>query len=218
VNLPTRTPAERAFLQELEGVAVQSHTTNVERLSNFPAWTPRQNIARFLASAEIYRRILNVHGVIIEGGVAAGAGLFGWAHLASILEPYNYSRKIIGFDLAEDIQVWEDLADLASLHDTNRPIGHIPRIELVAGDASKTIPEYTAQHPELVVALLVCDFTTYEPTRAAMSCVWHRMPIGGVVVAGGIWAEEMRALTPYQLAWERVPWSTTLTWAVKRCA
>ena len=27
-----------------------------------------------------------------------GGGLFSWAHFSTILEPYNYHRKIIGFD------------------------------------------------------------------------------------------------------------------------
>ena len=214
--VPSRTSKEQVFFSDLNAFAAAGQVSHLDRFTNFPAWAPRQNVARFLAAAEIYRKIVNVYGAVIEGGVAGGAGLFTWAHLASILEPYNYGRQVIGFDLADDREVWRNLNELARLHDQNRPLGHIPRIELVPGDAAKTIPEYTAHHPELVVALLVCDFTTYEPTRAAMSCVWHRMPVGGVVVSGGIWAEEMKALAPYQLAWERVPWSTTLTWAVKR--
>lgn len=213
--LPTRTPAEREFLDELESLAWESRTSNVERLCNFPAWAPRQNIARFLAAARIYEQILSVHGVVIEGGVAFGAGAFTWAHLAAVLEPYNYSRRVIGFDLAQNSDVWNDLNDLALLHDKNRPLGHIPRVELVKGDAVKTIPEYVKAHPGLVVAMLVCDFTVYEATRVALGAFWPLMPKGAVVVSGGIWPDEIRVLQSYGLSLNRFPWSTTLTWAVK---
>lgn len=211
---PTRTDQEREFLAELEEYAAGSRQTHVERLSNFPAWAPRQNIARFLAAADIYKRIIGVHGVIIEGGVAGGAGLFTWAHLASILEPYNYGRKIIGFDLAEDGTRWMELARLALLHDTNRPVSHIGCIEMVAGDAVATIPAYVDAHPGMMVAMLVVDFTKLEPTQIAINWLVPLIPSGGVIVAGGIWPEEMEVLDP-AMRWERCPWSPTLCFAVK---
>ena len=205
----TRTGQERDLLTQLEALAVASQQTRVEQFSNFPAWVPRQNLARLLVQFTIYQRILGVHGVIVEGGIGGGAGLFGWAHLASILEPFNYTRRVIGFDL----DFSPDLPRLAELHDLNRPIGHLPRIEFVRGDAAKTIPEYVRQHRELI-ALLVVDFTKTEPTWAALDRMVPLMPKGGVVVAGGIWPEEMALLDP-QMRWERCPWSPTLVWAVK---
>lgn len=41
---------------------------------------------------------LNIKGSIIECGVHQAGGVFTWAKLSSIYEPYNYHRKIIGFD------------------------------------------------------------------------------------------------------------------------
>jgi len=210
-----RTEKEREFLDLLEIRARESQSSHVARLSNFPAWVPRQNLARFLASYEIYKQIVGLHGVVIEGGVAGGAGLLTWAHLASILEPYNYSRRVIGFDLAADKALWSDIERLALLHDENRPLGHIGRIELVAGDAVTTAPFYAKEHPELAVALLVLDFTTYEPTRVTLETLWPMVPKGGVIVSGGIWPDELRALAPYGLSFQRCHWSTTLIWAVK---
>lgn len=210
----TRTQQEQSFLECLETQAQNSGQTHVERFSNFPAWAPRQHIARFLAAEHIYRQILEVPGVVIEGGVGLGAGLFTWAHLASILEPYNYSRKIVGFDLAERDEVWKDITELAYISDYNRPLGHIPRIELVAGPAQDTIPEYRLTHPGLLVAMLVLDFTTAEPTRVAMSNLVPLVPSGGVIVSGGIWPDELAHLS-HAWPWRRCPWSSTLIWARK---
>jgi len=210
----TRTGQERKFLDGLEVLALASHQTRVEQFSNFTAWTPRQNIARFMVQDTIYQRILGVHGLIVEGGIGDGAGLFGWAHLAAILEPYNYTRKVVGFDLGVHPAVQSDLERLAKLHDLNRPLGHLKRIEFVWGDAAETIPEYMGRNKDLRIALLVLDFTKAAPTRAALKFMVPLMPKGGVVVTGGIWPEEMALLDP-ELRWERCSWSPTLCFAVK---
>ena len=41
---------------------------------------------------------MSLKGSVVECGVNLGGGIFSWAHFSSILEPYNYHRKIIGFD------------------------------------------------------------------------------------------------------------------------
>ena len=42
-----------------------------------------------------------IKGSIVECGVHIGGGVMAWAKLSSTLEPYNYHRKIIGFDTFE---------------------------------------------------------------------------------------------------------------------
>ena len=97
-------------------------------------------------------------------------------HLSSILEPFNLTRKIYGFDtfegfrslsehddnkLDEDIfaNVDYDVLNRAiEIHDYNRPIGNVPKVELIKGDATKTIPVFKEQHPELIISLLYLDF------------------------------------------------------------
>ena len=46
----------------------------------------------------LFIRQLNIKGSGIECGVHNGGGVMAWAKISSILEPYNYHRKIIGFD------------------------------------------------------------------------------------------------------------------------
>jgi hypothetical protein len=241
-DLPTRTEKERGFLQRLEELAQQSQTTNVERFAAFPLWAPRQNVSRFLAQWEVYRHVLEVHGSVIECGVAFGGGLMAWAHFASILEPVNHTRKCVGFDTfsgfpgmgAADAKAESglayaggmatpldgEIAKLAALHDTNRPIGHIPRVELVKGDACETIPVYIKANPHLVVALLVLDFDIHAPTAVAVREFLPLMPKGAVIVFDEVnckdWPGETQAILDIlpSLRLRRFPWVSTMSYAV----
>jgi hypothetical protein len=63
----------------------------------------------------------------------------------------------------------------------NRFIGHIPKVELVRGDANKTIPQYLQQNPQLIVSLLYLDFDIYQPTLTELKSFLPRMPKGAVI-------------------------------------
>jgi len=221
--LPTRTVQEQAFLANLERQATLSKTSNVERFMHFPLWAPRQAVARFLAQWEVFQLVQGVHGSIVECGVAFGGGLMAWAHFLSITEPVAHTRRVIGFDTFEGfpdmaaqdagaqsglaeaggmaIPLDEEIAAVAALHDHNRAVGHIPRVELVKGDAAGpagTIAKYVVAHPEMVVSLLVLDFDVYKPTAAALAFLVPLMPRGGVILFDEInckdWPGETQAL------------------------
>lgn len=137
-----------------------------------------------------------------------GGGLMTWAQLSAIHEPYNHTRRIVGFDtfagfpsLAQQdataadaslsfakvgglaVQgIEDDIRHAVSLYDLNRPLGHIERVELVKGDAQETIPAYLEENKHTVVALLYLDFDLFEPTLAALTTFLPRMPKGAVLV------------------------------------
>jgi hypothetical protein len=177
-----------------------------QRLANFPNFVRRQALSRFLAKYEIFKMVLDTHGSIVECGVFAGGGLMGWLHLSSILEPYNHNRRIFGFDTFEgfpDVSsqdtsggesshlhtgglkveqvLFEEIQNLAAIHDRNRPIGHVSKIDLIKGDACVTIPEFVAENPHLVISLLYLDFDIYAPTLTALEEFLPRMPKGAIV-------------------------------------
>jgi hypothetical protein len=87
--------------------------------------------------------------------------------------------KVGAFETAPSIQ--SELENLAGIHNSNRPIGHIPKIELVAGDACQTIPEYAAKNPHLLISLLYLDFDLYAPTKAALDVLYPHVVKGGVI-------------------------------------
>ena len=176
----------------------------IEKVDAFPKYASRQSIAKFLTKYEIFKRILHVNGSIVECGVLHGAGLLAWAKLSSILEPVNHTRKVIGFDTfsgfpnvtPEDTgsgasahvvvggltgSTLDNVAEAVAIYDTNRPLGHIPKVELVKGDIAETAPEYVAANKHLVVSLLYLDLDLYAPTAAAIDAFLPRMPRGAIV-------------------------------------
>ena len=58
----------------------------------------RQTLSRILYYNEIYKQILKKPGVIMEFGIEYGSTVSLLSKLRGIYEPYNYSRKVIGFD------------------------------------------------------------------------------------------------------------------------
>ena len=203
-----------AVIKAYETFCRNAHTPHFARASNFAAWTPRTSIARFMASAEIFQHVLPIPGVIVEGGVGLGSGVYTWLHLSSILEMNNYTRRVIGFDLAPNELMFGELLELQKFHDLTRPFGSLTKLELVKGDACETMPQYVGDHPGLMVSLLMLDFTETKPTRIALESFYPLMPRGGIVVAGGIFPEETAEL-PMELDWRRFPYCPTLIWARK---
>lgn len=192
------------FFKQLEQYFLDSDDTIIDRLANFPKYVTRQSLTNFLAKYEIYKKIKNVNGSIVECGVLFGGGLMSFAHFSSIIEPVNYTRKIIGFDTFSgfpaiskadatrtpnsqmkkggyNINAFNDLKKCVELFDSNRFINHIPKIELVKGDVRKTIPKYIKDNPHLIVSLLYLDLDLYEPTRAALRNFIPRMPKGAII-------------------------------------
>jgi hypothetical protein len=197
---------EGEVFRDLCDAFAQSPLSLAQRLQTFPRHVRRHDIARFLVKYEIFKLSLPANGSVIECGVFAGGGLLSWAHFSAILEPYNHSRRVIGFDtfsgfpgihekdtahgssehlhagaFGTDETIMQEIEHLAALHDRNRPLGHIPKVELVPGDACATIPRYVAENPHLLISLLYLDFDIYAPTKAALDHLYPRVVKGGVI-------------------------------------
>lgn len=171
-----------------------------ETLSNLGLFLNRQTLSRILFMQQLYEKIVDVHGCVMEFGVRWGQNLALFSNLRGIYEPYNYNRKIIGFDtfagfpsVAEedgprvavsDYAVTEDyeayLTSVLAYLESESPISHKRKFELVKGDATKTILEYIAEHPETVVALAYFDFDIYEPTKACLDAIMPRVTRGSI--------------------------------------
>jgi hypothetical protein len=173
------------------------------KLANFTKYVRRQNLARFMVQYELFKRQLNIKGSIVECGVHNGGGVMTWAKISSILEPYNYHRKVIGFDTFEgfpsvskidkenkqvktgmfsvEYKVFEELSGCIEEYDENRFINHIDKIELIKGDANSTISEYIESNKHLLVSLLYLDFDIYEPTKTALKHFLPRMGKGSIL-------------------------------------
>jgi len=242
---PARTtPKEVDYRTALEGFFQASLGSNVEKLQNFPKYVPTQDLRRFISRYELYRKIVEVHGSIVECGVLFGGGLMGWAQMAEIHEPFNHLRNVIGFDTFEGftsltdqdrtgtaqelriggfgVDAYEDLRQAVDLFDRNRTLGHIPRVKLVRGDATRSIPDFLNDNPHTVVALLWIDFDIYEPTKVALEQFLPRMPKGAILafdeVNHELWPGEtlglMEAVGLPNLRLRRFPFGSTMSYAV----
>jgi hypothetical protein len=198
-----RTSSDIEYAASLERYFAGGLGGHLDKLRNFAKYVPRQTVAQFLAKKELFDRITNVHGHIVECGVLLGGGLMTWAQLSAIYEPVNHIRRIVGFDtftgfpeltekdrgqnLEHAVQnglacpAYDDLLECIRLYDLNRPLGHIPRVELTVGNAMQTLPDYLKKNPHVVVALLYLDFDLYEPTKIALETFLPRMPKGAVL-------------------------------------
>jgi hypothetical protein len=215
-----RTAAERDEATRYRACFERNADSWESKMENFPKYTRRQDLTRFLALYEIFKRALHVKGSIIECGVYQGFGVMTWAKLSAILEPVNLMRRIYGFDtfsgfpelspkdrsaanthlrtgeLAAD--AYEEIKELAAIHDSTRFLGHIPKVTLIKGDAVRTIPGFITEHPHLVVSLLFLDFDLYEPTKAALEHFLPRMPKGAIIafdqLDNPLWPGEAQAM------------------------
>lgn len=204
----TQATGDYTYREALENYFRGSPGTSTEKLENFSKYVPRQNMARFLARYEIFKRIIDVQGSIVECGVLFGGGLMSFANLSVILEPYNFQRRIIGFDTfsgfpevaVEDMKgaperksahlqaggfsaptAYEDILQAIRVFDMNRFLAHFPKVDVVKGDFRETSEKYLEDHPHLVISCLYLDFDIYTPTKLAIERFINRIPKGGIV-------------------------------------
>lgn len=238
-----KTETELEVGKSLENIFVNCPDRIETKLENFPKYVRRQHLKRFLAMYEIFKMILPVKGSIVECGVFRGFSVMAWAKLSAILEPENLTRRIYGFDsfdgfpsvseedrgsagvaTLKDFQTnsYDELQELIRVHDQDRFLGHMPKVELVRGDACKTIPEFVERNSHLLVSLLFLDFDLYEPTKAALEQLVPRMPKGAVLafdeLDNPIWPGETKALLDSlavnRLKIQRLEWDPYIGYAV----
>lgn len=218
---------EKRQKETLECLYAATELTPFEMFRNFPVFTPRFNLARFLAHYEVFKKIVDVPGVVVDLGVYRGASTFTWAKLCEIFCPTDIRKTVFAFDTftgfphlgTEDgaekpaldavaggyfggasIEADLLLAQEAMNHD--RHLRHRNRIEFVKGDVCATIPEFVAERGDgLRIALLNLDLDLYEPTRIALTQLVPKMARGGVILvdeyAVDTWGGESRAVDEY---------------------
>ena len=70
------------------------------KFENFTKCVRRQRIVRFLTQYEILKKQTQNKGNVVVCGEHHGSGIMAWAKISSsVLEPYDYHRKVVGFDI-----------------------------------------------------------------------------------------------------------------------
>jgi len=172
-------------------------------LDNLGLFIRRQCLSRILFMNDLYKKIIDIQGVIFEFGVFWGQNLALFESFRGMYEPFNYTRKIVGFDTFEGFanihekdgkseivqkgaysttkDYDEYLHKILQYHEKNSPISHIEKYELVKGDATKTIKTYLAEKPETIIAFAYFDFDVYEPTKACLEAILPHLTKGAII-------------------------------------
>jgi hypothetical protein len=174
-----------------------------ERLANSGLFVKRQDLTKQLFFNDLYQKIINVHGIIIEFGVRWGQNLVTLNNLRGIHEPFNYSRKIIGFDtfsgfsdvntkdgshkiikegafaVTEDYEKY--LEEILAYHENECPLSHIKKNIILKGDAVVMLEKYLKEHPETIIAFAYFDFDVYSPTKKCLELIKPYLTKGSVI-------------------------------------
>jgi hypothetical protein len=195
--------AEQSKRQHLFELYKKNPLPDNEVLSNVGLFLKRQDFTRQVFFDRIYQQLLPVHGVIMEFGVRWGQNLVTLNNLRGIYEPYNYSRKIIGFDsfagfpkvdtkdgtheiikegafsVTENYE--EYLNQLLDYHETESPLSHIKKNFLIKGDAIVSLTNYLDAHPETIIAFAYFDFDIYQPTVKCLELIKNYVTKGTII-------------------------------------
>lgn len=172
--------------------------------SQLSLYLTRQELSRMYAMTELYRNhVLGTNGVMMEFGTCYGRTAALLTNLRGMFEPFNFTRKLIIFDtfsglcgtnekdgkhrLATDGAYSSGdgyerhLEEVLAYHESEAPIAHRKKFEIVKGDAATSINGYLADHPETIVALAYFDFDIYGPTKACLEAIRPHLTKGSVL-------------------------------------
>jgi len=174
-----------------------------EKVSQVGVFQKRQELSKTLFLNEMYQNFIGVHGVIMEFGTRWGQNLTTLSNLRGIYEPFNYNRKIIGFDTFEGFvgtsqkdgsddsiedgafsvskNYDEFLTEVLEGHQKESPLSHINKFELRKGDASIQLEKYLKENPQTIIAFAYFDFDIYEPTLKCLELIKPYLVKGSVI-------------------------------------
>lgn len=172
-------------------------------LENLEVFIRPQRYYEILTMFQLYEKIVEVPGTIMEFGVRWGRHLSMFNAFRGYLEPFNFYRKIIGFDTFEGFlepsekdgesqrvfkgamavsDGYEDfLKNLLALHEKETPLSHIEKCELYKGDAPLELKKYLINNPETIVALAYFDMDVYKPTKECLELLKPHLVKGSII-------------------------------------
>ncbi|MDZ4779282.1 MAG: TylF/MycF/NovP-related O-methyltransferase [Planctomycetia bacterium] len=193
-------------------------------------------LGKLLAHYELFRLAMAAPGAIVECGVFKGASLARFAMFRRLFDRAA-ERPIVGFDSFGPFPTTAHEPDQAlrerfisaaggesistdQLRQVLARKGCGEDVELVAGDITRTVPEYLAKYPELTISLLNLDTDLYEPAQVILEQLYPRIAPGGILLLDdyGVFPGETRAVDEYfggQAEIRRLSFGATPAYVVK---
>jgi len=169
-------------------------------------------LTKILYINELYQLIMNIPGVIMEFGIWWGQNIVLFENLRAIYEPFNYDRRVIGFDTfagypkisnvdkkSETIKIGgytvcenykEYLEQLIDYHEKENVLFTKNKHTLIQGDASETITRYLKENSETVIALAYFDMALYEPTKKSLEAIQSHLIKSSIIALDELNAPE----------------------------
>lgn len=158
---------------------------------------------KLIARANLFNKVIDVPGDIVECGVFKGSGIFTWLKLKEVLAPNSF-KKVMGFDffdtdglMAElsgiDKERMNHLFESRNVHMDSAYKDILENMildagfgqgdfELIQGDVCKTTYDVVSRRPGFKISLLYLDLDLEKPTYESLSALWPRLSRGGIVV------------------------------------
>ena len=157
-----------------------------------------ERFSKLLIHYEVFKKIKNISGSIIECGVFKGTSFSRFAMLRELIGSTK-KNKLVAFDVFSDdfpntnfqnekIQRshWIKTAGGSSIS-TNQldkifKKKKIENYELIKGDVLKTIPRYIKNNPKLKISLLNIDIDFVETTQCVLDNFYDKVVKGGIIL------------------------------------
>ena len=164
----------------------------------------KSNVNRFkkaLFHYEIYKKISNISGDILELGVFRGCSLVRFATFRDLLKT-NFNSKLYGFDDFGEftpqfgkkdkifIKRWKE--DLKRNSNSDRGISlkelksilkkkKFKNVNLIKGNIIQTLPKFLNKK-KIKISLLHLDLDLFEPTIFALEKLYNKVKKGGIIL------------------------------------
>jgi hypothetical protein len=154
-------------------------------------------MGKLLNHIEIYNKIVNLPGDVLEFGVYKGTSFVSLLTLRNLIENEN-SRKVIGFDIfgkfPDKLQMDSDKKFVEQFENSggygisrtelefHLNAKGIKNYQLVEGDINETVHKFINDNPSLKISLLHIDVDVYEPTKIILECFWDKIVKGGILM------------------------------------
>lgn len=193
---------------------------------NICSFSMRRHTNQIIAYYDMFSKIIDSPGSILEFGVFYGNGLFTWLNLLETFVSTDRGRKVYGFDdfkgynrthdnldvkgikYIDDVRGSfkidkETIKKLVELHNSDNLVPFDRRCVLYDGDVTKTLPRFREDNPGVRICLANIDLNLYEPTKFVLEYVWDIIVKGGIVVFRGYgskpWEGESKAIDEFFL-------------------
>lgn len=166
--------------------------------NNFYLTAQSSRMARAIAHYEIYKKIANLPGDIVECGVFKGVSFMRFIMFMQLFET-DANKKIIGFDTFGKFPDTEFAQDKDELNGFIKETGggisiskeelkkyiinkNFLNYELIKGDINFTVPKYVANNPNFKISLLNIDTDIYEPAKTILEYLAPKVVSGGIII------------------------------------